>query len=105
IDGPARFSGGAIEIPGDVSSAAFFIAAAMLLPGSDLVVEGVGLNPTRAAFLNVLRSWGGDIAETDLETERNEPVGTINGRGGVSLKPRAVHQTLAGARIPSLSDE
>jgi 3-phosphoshikimate 1-carboxyvinyltransferase len=105
LNGPARLDGGAITIPGDVSSAAFFIAAAMLLPESDLVIEGVGLNPTRAAFLNVFRSWGADISETDLETERNEPVGTIKVRGGVDAKPRDVDRILSGAMIPSLIDE
>src|SRR5689334_9276198 len=105
LDGPARFTGGSIEIPGDVSSAAFFIAAAMLLPGSDLVIEGVGLNPTRAAFLNVLRSWGADISETDFYLERNEPVGTIRVRGGLDAKPRDDDRVLRGAMIPSLIDE
>src|SRR4030095_4985491 len=52
LDGPARLHGGAITIPGDVSSAAYFVAAAMLLPQSQLTIEGVGLNPTRAAFLS-----------------------------------------------------
>jgi 3-phosphoshikimate 1-carboxyvinyltransferase len=105
LDGPARFSGGAITIPGDISSAAFFIAAAMLLPGSDLVIEGVGLNPTRTAFLSVLRSWGAGISEGDVRMERNEPVGTINVRGGVGPKPQAVDRVLRGATIPSLIDE
>lgn len=103
--GPARFNGGAITIPGDISSAAFFIAAAMLLPGSDLVIENVGLNPTRAAFLNVLRSWGADISETDLRTERNEPVGTVRISGGVSGSATDDHRTLSGSLIPSLIDE
>ena len=105
LAGPARFTGGSITIPGDVSSAAFFIAAAMLLPGSDLVIEGVGLNPTRAAFLNVLRSWGAEISETDLKTERNEPVGTIRVRGGVNSQPQDGDRVLRGAMIPSLIDE
>src|SRR5215213_6417291 len=52
LDGPARFTGGAITIPGDVSSASYFTAAAMLLPKSRLTIECVGLNPTRAAFLS-----------------------------------------------------
>jgi 3-phosphoshikimate 1-carboxyvinyltransferase len=105
LAGPARFTGGSIEIPGDVSSAAFFIAAAMLLPGSELVIEGVGLNPTRAAFLNVLRSWGADISETDIRLERNEPVGTIRVRGGVRATVREDARVLRGAVIPSLIDE
>lgn len=105
LDGPARFTGGTITIPGDISSAAFFIAAAMLLPGSDLVVENVGLNPTRAAFLEVLRSWGADITETDLQTERNEPVGTMRVRGGINTAPNKQTRTLSGSLIPSLIDE
>ena len=84
LDGPARFTGGAIKIPGDVSSAAYFVAAAMLLRGSKLTIEGVGLNPTRAAFLSVLSSWGADISTTGIQTERNEPHGAINVRGGVT---------------------
>jgi 3-phosphoshikimate 1-carboxyvinyltransferase len=105
LTGPARFTGGAIEIPGDVSSAAFFIAAAMLLPGSDLVIEGVGLNPTRAAFLDVLRSWGADISETDFHLERNEPVGTIKVRGGISSATHDSQRVIEGAMVPSLIDE
>lgn len=98
-----RFSGGSMTIPGDVSSAAYFIAAAMLLPASKLTIEGVGLNPTRAAFISVLTSWGADISTTDLQTERNEPYGTINVRGGVT--GNATDRTLSGSMIPSLIDE
>lgn len=105
LDGPARFSGGAITIPGDISSAAFFIAAAMLLPGSDLVIEQVGLNPTRAAFLSVLRSWGADISETDFRMERNEPVGTIGVRGGIGAPAHEFKRVLEREAIPTLIDE
>ena len=105
IDGPARFRGGAITIPGDISSAAYFIAAAMLLPRSELTIEGVGLNPTRAAFLSVLRSWGAELSTTDLRTERNEPIGTINLSGGLRSAVRDEDRTLSGAMIPSLIDE
>jgi 3-phosphoshikimate 1-carboxyvinyltransferase len=105
IDGPARFNGGAITIPGDISSAAYFIAAAMLLPHSELTIEGVGLNPTRAAFLSVLSSWGAAIATSDVRDERNEPVGTINVRGGLHSVARDEDRILSGAMIPSLIDE
>ena len=105
LDGPARFEGGAITIPGDVSSAAYFVAAAMLLPESKLTIEGVGLNPTRAAFLAVLSAWGADIATTDVQTERNEPFGTINVRGGVGQTGSEADRTLSRAMIPSLIDE
>lgn len=105
LAGPARFSGGPIIIPGDISSAAYFVAAAMLLPKSRLTIEGVGLNPTRAAFLTVLKSWGADIATGDLKTERHEPYGTIDVRGGLSAAPAEAERTLSHPLIPSLIDE
>jgi 3-phosphoshikimate 1-carboxyvinyltransferase len=103
LAGPARFTGGAITIPGDISSAAFFIAAAMLLPDSELVIEDVGLNPTRTAFISVLTSWGADITTTDFRMERNEPVGTITVRGGIGEADG--ERVLDGAKIPLLIDE
>ena len=105
LDGPARFEGGAITIPGDISSAAYFVAAAMLLPESNLTIESVGLNPTRAAFLSVLSSWGADISTTGLQTERNEPFGTINIRGGINKAAGEDERTLTRSMIPSLIDE
>jgi len=105
LDGPARFTGGSITIPGDASSAAYFVAAAMLLPESKLTIERVGLNPTRAAFLSVLASWGADISTHDLQTERNEPYGTINVRGGLTGNTNASERTLSRSIIPSLIDE
>ncbi|HSL55632.1 MAG TPA: 3-phosphoshikimate 1-carboxyvinyltransferase [Pyrinomonadaceae bacterium] len=105
LDGPARFTGGAITIPGDVSSAAYFVAAAMLLPESKLTIEGAGLNPTRAAFLWVLSSWGADISTSALQTERNEPFGTIDVRGGLGATVRDSDRILSRSMIPSLIDE
>lgn len=105
IDGPARFTGGAITIPGDISSAAYFIAAAMLLPKSELTIEAIGLNPTRAAFLSVFSSWGALISTSDLRSEHNEPIGTINVSGGLRFAARDEHRTLSGSMIPSLIDE
>ena len=105
LDGPAHFTGGPITIPGDVSSAAYFVAAAMLLPQSELTIEGVGLNPTRAAFLSVLSSWGADVSTTDEQVERNEPRGTIDVRGGLSKNATESERTLGQSMIPSLIDE
>jgi 3-phosphoshikimate 1-carboxyvinyltransferase len=82
IDGPARFLAGDMTIPGDISSAAYFIAASMLLPGSDLTIQDVGLNPTRVEFVSQLRDWGASIETTDNKTERYEPIGIINVKGG-----------------------
>jgi 3-phosphoshikimate 1-carboxyvinyltransferase len=105
IQGPARLSGGAITIPGDVSSAAYFVAAAMLLPDSELTIERVGLNPTRAAFLDVLTLWGADISVTTVESERNELFGTIHVRGGIKSSASESERTLSGSMIPALIDE
>ena len=105
LDGPARFTGGAITIPGDVSSAAYFVAAAMLLPESRITIDGVGLNPSRVAFLSVLSSWGADISTTDLQSERNEPYGAINVRGGLTGVATESNRTLNRSMIPSLIDE
>jgi 3-phosphoshikimate 1-carboxyvinyltransferase len=105
LEGPARFNGSSITIPGDISSAAFFIAAAMLLPGSELVIEDVGLNPTRSAFLSVLQSWGADISESDVRRECNEPVGTIKVRGTTGLTAQRADRVLGGSAIPALIDE
>jgi 3-phosphoshikimate 1-carboxyvinyltransferase len=103
IDGPTQLRAGDITIPGDISSAAYFITAATLLPDSELVIENVGLNPTRAEFLNVLRSAGANLTTSDLRDERNEPVGTVTVRGGFS--PTHGRVKLAGSVIPSLIDE
>ncbi|HJU93762.1 MAG TPA: 3-phosphoshikimate 1-carboxyvinyltransferase [Pyrinomonadaceae bacterium] len=105
IDGPAQFTGGSMKIPGDVSSAAYFAAAAMLLPESELTIDDVGLNPTRAAFLSVLTSWGASISTPDLQTERNEPYGTIDVRGGITKIASEHERTLSRSMIPSLIDE
>ena len=105
VEGPARFTGGSITIPGDASSAAYFVAAAMLLSRSQLTIENVGLNPTRAAFLSVFQAWGAEISTTDLRNERNEPVGTINVTGGIGAEAGEDERTLSGSMIPSLIDE
>lgn len=105
IDGPAEFKNGDMNIPGDVSSAAYFIAAATLLPQSDLVVETVGLNPTRATYLSVLREWGAQITSTDIHVERNEPLGTVRVQCAATLNSEAAPRRISTNLIPSLIDE
>jgi len=105
MNGPARLMGGDMTIPGDASSAAYFIAAAMLLPQSELVVERVGLNPTRAEFISVLRSWGADISTRDVHEERNEPIGTVEVKGGIDRTSNDAARHLEKSRIPALIDE
>jgi 3-phosphoshikimate 1-carboxyvinyltransferase len=105
IHGPAQFTSGDMTIPGDVSSAAYFAAAATLLPQSDLVIEAASLNPTRTAYLSVLRDWGARITNTDIQTERNEPRGTIHVEGTESLNHAVAPRSLPSTIIPSLIDE
>jgi 3-phosphoshikimate 1-carboxyvinyltransferase len=87
------------EVPGDVSSAMFLIAAALLVPDSDLTLENVGLNPTRTAALEVLESMGADIEVTPTGGD-DEPVGTIRARHS-ALRGT----TIEGEIVPRLIDE
>ena len=67
--------GVSIAVPGDPSSAAFAIAAGLICEGSDIVLEGVLMNPTRAGFIETVREMGGDVELLDLRLEGGEPVG------------------------------
>jgi 3-phosphoshikimate 1-carboxyvinyltransferase len=77
LQGRPRLSGCELYAPSDLSSAAFFIVAALLVPGSKLIVRGVGLNPTRSTLLDVLMGMGARIRVLDLEQRAGEPVGDI----------------------------
>lgn len=89
VVGPAHFAGCDVRVPGDFSSAAFLIAAAALLPGSELTIASLGLNPTRTQFLETLRLLGAQIEITQSQVDCNEPVGTIvvQGTGALNLTP------------------
>lgn len=69
-----------LTVPGDFSSSAFLIVAALLVPDSDVTVNGVNLNPTRTGLLDVLREMGADITVMETGLEAGEPVGTIRAR-------------------------
>jgi 3-phosphoshikimate 1-carboxyvinyltransferase len=81
VNGPMTPVASDVEIPSDISSAAFLIAAAALLEGSRLELEGVGLNPTRTQFLSLLQSLGLDIDAFVTAMVCNEPVGTVRING------------------------
>jgi 3-phosphoshikimate 1-carboxyvinyltransferase len=100
VDAGKRLSGGTVEIPGDVSTAAYFIAAALLIPGSHLILKNVGLNPTRTAFINITRQMGADIKLKNRREISGEPVGDLEVRYA-RLKPRKI----SGDAIPNLIDE
>lgn len=100
IRGEAELQPQRIAVPGDPSSAAFFIVAALLVPGSELTIENVGLNATRAGLIEVLRAMGGDIAEVNAREVGGEPVADLVVRHsplkGVEVDP---------AIVPSMVDE
>ena len=77
IEGPQALRAIEAAVPGDLSSAAFFLCAAALFPGSNLVLDSIGLNPTRAALLDVLTSLGAKISVLHLEEKHAELVGTV----------------------------
>ncbi|MDQ3784349.1 MAG: 3-phosphoshikimate 1-carboxyvinyltransferase [Actinomycetota bacterium] len=93
-------SAGARRIPGDLSSAAFVLAAAILVPGSDVVLPEVGINPTRTGFLRVLAAMGADIEVEPAGEWGGEPVGTLRARSS-ALRGAAI----AEAEVPALIDE
>jgi len=100
IVGEAELRPQTIEVPGDPSSAAFFVVAALVVPGSDLIVENVGLNPTRAGLIEVLRAMGGEIEELNRRDVGGEPVADLRIRHS-ALKGIDVDPALA----PSMIDE
>ena len=83
-----------LRIPGDFSAAAFFIAAALLVPDSDLIIRGVGVNPTRIAFLNVVQEMGGDITLANQEEIHGEAVADLRIRSsklkGIQIYPEQI---------------
>ncbi len=89
-----------IVVPGDISSAAYFIAAALLVPGSSLLIKNVGINPTRAGFLSVCRKMGGNITLLNERQEGGEPSADL------LVKHSSLHSvTIEGSLIPTLIDE
>ena len=89
-----------LDVPGDLSSAVFFIAAASLFPDSNLLIHNVGLNPTRTAILDIFASMGASIDMTSLRSAHGEVVGDLVVKG-TSLKGGVV----AGEQIPLVIDE
>lgn len=104
VEGGARFAARDFHVPGDISSAAFLLAAATLLPGSELEIEGVGLNPTRAAIVETMRGLGASIDVAGGRVQCNEEVGNLDVRGVGTLAPASGNR-LAGAVIAELIDE
>ena len=89
-----------MRIPGDISSAAFFLVAGCIVPGSDLVIEGVGLNPTRRAVLDILKLMGADISVANVVEGAAEPCADLR------VKYRPMHGISIPAKlVPGAIDE
>ncbi len=100
IHGRPRLKGRTVVVPGDLSSAVFFLAAAMVLPESNIVIHNVGLNPTRSAVLDVLGSMGAPVSLVSIRSEHGELV------GDVSVRHEALKGgTIEGDAIAQLIDE
>lgn len=80
IQGGGKLTGGAIDVPADISSAAFFLVAASITPGADLVLEHVGINPTRVGVINILKAMGANLTLSNEREVGGEPVADIHVR-------------------------
>ncbi len=90
LTGGGRLTACRLQVPADISSAAFFLVGASIAPGSDLTLDGVGINPTRVGVINILRAMGADIELLDRRTAGGEPVADVRVRSA----------PLKGIRIP-----
>ena len=96
----SELHGQEIEVPGDISSAAYFIAAGLIVPGSEILIKNVGINPTRDGLLRVCKDMGADITLLNKNLGNGEPTADLLVRAG------SLHgTTVGGAVIPTLIDE
>ncbi len=94
-----RLTGQKINVPGDISSAAYFMAAGLLVPGSEILIRNVGINPTRDGILRICQQMGGDITLLNIKND-GEPVADL------LVKTSSLHGiTIEGDIIPTLIDE
>jgi len=89
-----------VDVPGDISSAAFLIAAALLVPGSELEIGRVGVNPTRTGFLDTLKNMGASVAVTGVADVSGEPMASLTVRTS-----RLRGTTIKGDLVPRAIDE
>ncbi|HSD51539.1 MAG TPA: 3-phosphoshikimate 1-carboxyvinyltransferase, partial [Candidatus Methylomirabilis sp.] len=100
VRGPAPLRGTTVSVPGDLSSAAFFLVAAAARPGSEILIREVGVNPTRSGVLDVLGAMGAVVAQARQRNETGEPVADVHVRGA-----RLRGTTIGGELIPRVLDE
>ncbi|UII54631.1 3-phosphoshikimate 1-carboxyvinyltransferase [Cytobacillus spongiae] len=100
IEGGQSLKGTSIQVPGDISSAAFFLVAAAIVPDSEITLKNVGLNPTRTGILEVLEQMGANMEIIPTDADSCEPVGDI-----VIRYSKLTATTIQGEIIPKLIDE
>ena len=102
VQGEQRLRARTLVVPGDISSAAFWMVAASALPGSEVIIEDVGLNPTRTGILDILRRIGAriDVRAAELDGAAGEPMGHVTVRHGDLLEVE-----IAAHEVPGVIDE
>lgn len=101
VSGPANLNGRLIKVPGDISSAAFFLVAGAIVPGSEVLLTHVGVNPTRSGIIDLLKEMGADLEIKNRSFWGGEPVADLLIRGGSPLKGVSA----GGSIIPNIIDE
>ena len=102
VQGPQMpITPGEVFVPGDISSAAFFIVAALMVPGSDVMIENVGINETRSGIIDVIRAMNGKITLVNERYFGGEPVADLH----IQYTKDLVATTIEGDMIPRLIDE
>ena len=105
VCGPASFEGREIDVPGDISSAAFLMVAGLLVPNSDLLLRRVGVNPTRTGILEVLHRMGAKVEVLDEEIVSGEPRANILIRNAECGMRNLKGMEIGGELIPKVIDE
>lgn len=101
VAGGQRLRGADVLVPGDISSAAFWLVAGLIVPGAEVVLRDVGVNPTRTGILDALAAMGARVEVEDAHEEAGEPVATLRVQGGQPLTGTVID----GALVPRLIDE
>ncbi len=101
LEGKPQLRGCQVRVPGDISTAAFFMVAAAIVPESELLLKNVGINPTRSGVIEVLESMGAAIEVVNERSWGSEPVADIRVKGDKKLKGTSI----GGSLVPRLIDE
>jgi 3-phosphoshikimate 1-carboxyvinyltransferase len=105
IEGNSILTAKDLNVPSDISSAAFFLVAAACLPNSEILLKNVGLNPTRKGIIDVLQSLGAEIEVLNEQELCNEIIGELRVRGSKNLTPKVDSNVISGDVIANIIDE